>query len=216
MRGKSLLAGVAVLGLFAVAANAELYSFTEITSNSAIDLSGQLQMEVTAVGATQVKFRFTNNVGLASSITDVYFDDGTLLGIASIGSSSGVAFSQLASPGDLPGGGAISPPFVTSAGFSADSDPPTASNGVNASTEWVDIIFDLQVGQDFQSVIDALALDPNTAGALRVGLHMQALSDGQSESYVNDGHNGVIPIPGAALLGFVGLGMVGAIRRRLA
>jgi hypothetical protein len=41
-----------------------------------------------------VNFLFTNQGPLASSITDVYFDDGTLLGIAGVTNFSGVDFSQ--------------------------------------------------------------------------------------------------------------------------
>jgi hypothetical protein len=214
LRRRRQLITILCLGAYTAAARAEIYSFTNITNNSPIDVSGQLQVEVTAVGASQVKFHFTNNVGLASSITDVYFDDGTLLGIASVSGSTGVSFAQFAAPSDLPGGNDLSPDFNTTAGFSADSNAPVSHNGVNASSEWLDVIFNLKTGKDFQSVIDALAMSPGIEGSLRIGLRIQALSDGDSDSYVNNG--GVVPIPGAALLGLVGLGAVGATRRRLA
>ena len=75
------------------------YGFQGITSNSLNDVAigeAQLSVDVTAVAgnAHQVLFTFTNAGPLASSITDVYFDDGTLLGIASISGSSGVSFSR--------------------------------------------------------------------------------------------------------------------------
>src|SRR5512145_721995 len=96
-------AGVVVVG-FCTAASADVIGFFKLTNNGNEDVSAQLSVDVTAVGTDQVAFTFYNNVGIASSITDVYFDDGTLLGIASVTGSAGVDFSQLASPGDLPGG----------------------------------------------------------------------------------------------------------------
>ena len=208
MRASVLLVSFCVL---AENAGAEIYGFTNITNNSPIDVAAQLQVEISAFGAGQVKFRFTNDVGLASSITDVYFDDGTLLDIASVDGSLGVLFQQSAAPPDLPGGDAISPVFQTTTGFSADSDPPVSHNGVNAASEWLDVIFDLQPGEDFQSILDALAMSPETYGSLRIGLRIQGLSDGESDSYIN---NGVVPVPGAFLLGMAGLGALGVMRRR--
>ncbi|MBX9793296.1 MAG: hypothetical protein K2Y02_03245 [Burkholderiaceae bacterium] len=57
-----------------------------------------------SIAANQVLFKFRNVGPAASSITDVYFDDGTLLGIANVLNHGGVDFSQGASPANLPGG----------------------------------------------------------------------------------------------------------------
>ena len=68
-------------------------------------------------GANQATFRFVNTGPSASSITDIYFDDGSLLGIASItDSGAGVDFSQLASPPNLPAGHDCTPDFDVTAG----------------------------------------------------------------------------------------------------
>jgi len=132
-------------------------------------------------GANQATFRFVNTGPSASSITDIYFDDGSLLGIASItDSGAGVDFSQFASPPNLPAGHDCTPDFDVTAGFLADSNPPTQPNGVNASTEYLDITFSLQGGQTFDDVIAELA-----TGALRIGIHVQAFGDGGSESFIN-------------------------------
>jgi hypothetical protein len=138
------------------------------------------------------------NIGpAASSITGIYFDDGTLLGIASIQSGSGVSFSQGASPGNLPGANNASPAFVTTAGFSADSNPPTQPNGVNPG-ESLGITFNLQGVQTFDDVLMDLG-----DGSLRIGVHVQGFAGGGSESFVNA--PAPVPEPGTFVLMATGL-----------
>ncbi len=164
--------------------------FFNITGNSAINAgtATQYTVEVQDLGGGRVSFTFRNTGPAASSITDVYFDDGALLGIASITNGPGVSFSQGASPGNLPGGNSISPPFVTTAGFLADSDPAVQPNGVNPG-EFLQILFDLRTGTNFNDVLADL-----TTGALRIGIHVQGFADGGSESFVN------VPLPEPAAL----------------
>jgi hypothetical protein len=89
---KSVVVIVLAFTLFCVTANAgPTYSFTHIVEpgDGATELAdgaigeAQLFVELTDLGS-QVEFTFTNIGPDASSITDVYFDDGTLLGIAEI------------------------------------------------------------------------------------------------------------------------------------
>jgi hypothetical protein len=208
---------MAAVGMAAGLAEAgTVYNFTQITTNGgAAGVGAQLSVEVEAAGANQVDFIFRNSGPLASSITDVYFDDGTLLGIAAVmNGGPGVSFSQGASPGNLPGGNAVD--FNTTSGFNADSNPPVQPMGVNPG-EMVTIRFNLINGQGLADTIAALELalanpGQDVLGGLRIGIHVQGYSNGQSESFVTGGP--VIPLPSAAAMGAVGL-LVVARRRRL-
>lgn len=202
------------LGVWSAQAHAATLSFDCITNNLAGDCAigeSQLSVDVTSYSATQVLFKFNNTGSSASSITDVYFDDGTLLGIAFLidaddnGGDLGVDFSQGASPGNLPGGNNASPAFVATSGFTADSDPPTQSNGVNLH-ETLGVVFGLQSGGTFADVLSELA-----SGELRIGIHMQGFGPGGNESFVNN----LVPIPAAVWLFGTGLlGLVAVSRRR--
>jgi PEP-CTERM motif len=194
------------LFLIAPTAQADTLSFVNISNNSGIAaaVAGQLSVDFTAVGTTHVAFKFLNNVGIASSITDVYFDDGppsTLLGITSI-SDSGitVAFSQGASPSNLPGGNTVG--FQTTAGFSADSNAPVAPNGVNSASEFVTIVFNLASGKTFADVQTAIG-----NGSLAIGMHVQSIgAGGNSDSFVNTPGKSV---PEPATLSLLGSGLIG-------
>jgi hypothetical protein len=211
-----LLAGA--FFLFAVvSAQALVYTFDNITNNAAGDAAigeAQLWVDVMDVGFNQALFTFGNTGPDYSSICDVYFDDGSLLGIAGlidvddgVGGNSGVDFTQFAMPYNLPGGQNIG--FNTTAGFSADSDPPVQQNGVNPG-ETLGILFNLQLGQTWDNVIAELG-----TGALRIGIHVQGFESGGSESFVN---NNPAPVPEPSTILLVGTGLLGIIgfgRKRL-
>jgi hypothetical protein len=209
------LAG-SILLLQATAASATTLSFDCITDNIAGDCAigeAQLSVTVTSPMAGKVLFTFANAGPAASSITDVYFDDGSLLGIAGLIDAddnalgpfgdAGVDYSQDASPPNLPGGNNASPPFQVTAGFLADSDPSAQPNGVNPG-EWLGIVFDLQTGQNLADVVQEL-----TDGTLRIGIHVQGFATEGSESFVNE------PVPEAGPGALLGLGLAGlAVARR--
>jgi hypothetical protein len=204
------LASVVVLASAGLgsAAHADTFTFDCISNNNAPNCqAGELQLgvEVVAGPAGQAQFIFRNTGSSAASITDIYFDNGTLLGIASVTNGAGVDFSQGASPGNLPGGNSMYPAFQATAGFTADSNPPTQSNGVNPG-ETVSIFFTLQSGGAFADVIRELY-----SREIRIGVHVQGFANGGSESFVN---LAAVPVPAAAWLLVSGLGLLRVARHR--
>ncbi|HSV70544.1 MAG TPA: hypothetical protein VLI72_10550 [Methylibium sp.] len=180
------------------------------------DLDGAL------LAPQQALFVFRNAGPGASSITDLYFDDGTLLGIAAVRNyGSGVDFSQGASPGNLPGGNVLSPRFEATAGFTADSNAPTAPNGANPG-EQVGVLFNLLPGATFFDLtrgLDGVVTDASGAAALRVGIHVQAFAQGDSASFIAEpvAPLSAVPLPAPAWLMGAGLWglLLGGRRRRL-
>jgi hypothetical protein len=215
---------VAAIGVVPIRAHAVTFGFGCITGNVAANCAtgeAQLSVDVTAGLGNTASFTFTNVGPNASSITDIYFDDGTLIGIASVSNGPGTSFTQFASPRNLPGGQTLTPAFETSKGFSVDSDPPIGTGGVNNSTapplEFVTIVFNLLSGVTFSDTLAALA-----DGDLRIGVHVQAFNgaactsdahgcDG-SESFVNRPRPRTpVPEPSTLLLTasvLLGLGML--------
>lgn len=178
-----------------------VYPFEVFTNNGSYyngpDLD--LYVEVSEVEG-QAGFTFYNESLINSSIARIYFDGGSLSGIADITEGTGTSFSQSATPSNLPGVKPLEPPFVTTAGFSIGSDAPRPHSGVNPG-EWVQITFDLINGGSFQSMIDEL-----DTGVLRIGVHIIALPDGSSES--------AIAVPEPATICLFGLGVLALLRKR--
>ena len=192
-----------------VAAGATTLGFGCITNDSATDCGigeAQLSVDVNDPGSG-VEFLFHNVGSDAVKVEGVYFDDGTLLSIASITSGPGVSFSQGATPPELPGANQASPPFMTTQTFLADSDPSVSQNAVGPG-EWLSVVFDLKSGGTFSDVLQDL-----TNGTLRVGVHAIAFASGGSESLVSLPLG--VPEPGAlALLGLAVASLTLRQRRR--
>ncbi len=189
---------------------AETFSFDCITDNLAGDCQigeSQLLVDITDAGNNMVDFTFSNSGTSNSTISEIYFDDGTLLGITSIATSSaGVKFSPGATPPDLPGGNAVG--FEVTAGFLADADNPAPKKGVNIG-EWVTISFSLINGKTYQDTIDAMGTE------LRIGLHVINFDSGGSESFVAPSGVSEVPVPAAAwLFSSALLGLAGVSRKR--
>lgn len=223
---------VILVVILSTAAQAELFDIWGVVENNSFDpVTDQLSVDVTpGPGLNQVKFTFINAPGGdPSSITGIYFDDGTLFGIASIvDSPPSVDFTHPAtSPAELKGANTVDPPFETTTGFSAQSGPPPYHDGVNPG-ESVAIVFDLaddEFGDPFtvDDVIAAIELgfgypadpddenDPWFTDSLRIGVNVQGIGpDDKSDSYI------LVPVPASVVLSILGLGVVGWKLRKYA
>ena len=210
----------------------DLWSVVENNSGMPGTVASQLSVDVTDPGSGQALFTFSNTGSYDFYIADIYFDDGALLGIASVDNSDpGVSFNFPASPGNLPGGNTVSPPFVTSGStlnhFSADANPG-AANGVHPG-ESVGIAFDLINGMTFTDVISSInvGFDPTTyytgsglydgwtLPSLRIGVHVQGIDDGpwgpdKSDTYI------LTPVPASVIIGMLGICVAGIKLRKYA
>lgn len=157
--------------------------------------------EVNVVDFTFHNESFYDDIPIESSIARIYFDDDSLLHIADITDGPGTTFSQSARPKNLPSGKTLEPPFLTTEEFSFNSEAPRPHNGINPG-EWVRITFDIS-GGTFEELIGKL----NT-GAIRIGTHIIAFSDGSSESAVT-----IPEVPEPATIVLLGLGGLVLIRR---
>lgn len=179
-----------ILGLLFLPAMVQALSMTfyNITHNSPESAAiGETQARVDVLEVTdsvgpnqevQVDFRFYQVGSDDMSIEGIYFDDGGLLGIAQIINDSilnqQVSFSQGADPPDLPGGNSVSPAFVTTSGFLADSDAPVQQNGVNPGEEVI-IRYNLLSGISYDDIVTNLSTgDPD----LRIGIHVIGFANG--------------------------------------
>lgn len=242
-------------------ARADLYTFDvwePITNNSDYEdeFAQGLSLQVTNEGLVSgdVLFKFFNNSTIdptpvwdpvllefvdtvgPGAITDIYFDDGALLGISYIINDTGVSFGYPADPGNLPGHNNVSPPFETSSVESGqDEAPHFSADSTNAPLgvdpgEYVGIEFDIG-NNAFADVIDAINLgftqpsnindpdDPWYTNSLRIGVHVSNLGlDNNSDDEPGDYSDSFImtPIPSAVLLGMLGLGVAGLKLRKFA
>jgi len=185
---------------------ATIFPFEIFTTNSpyADDPGWNLYVDVWN-GEGVVNFTFYNASTIQSSIARVYFDDGSLLGLDALTNGPGTQFNTAVSPGDLPGGQNLVPPFTADREFTIGSGNPPPWKGVNNNLgEWVSVRFNLINGGTLDDVIGELS-----TGTLRIGMHLIDLPEGYSESAIF-----VIPEPATIML--LSLGTLVLLRKRRA
>ena len=201
---RSMFTALIIAVLAVSSAHAVIYDFEVFTTNGAysFDLDG-LYVDVTN-GEGYVDFTFYNDSSVQSSVTGLFFDDGSLLGIDSITNGPGTDFVYPRTLGEFPAGHLLAPPFVADRQFNAGASNPVPMKGINegdTANEWVTITFALENGGTLEDVIAEL-----NSGALRIGVHIISLPDGTSES--------AILVPEPATMGLLGLGGLLLMRRR--
>lgn len=224
----SAITFIAALGAGSVSLASIQYGFTNITNNGNQDLSSQLTVDVydkaeaestfsISLGTANILFVFANDVGITSSVAQIYFDDeaGTNAVLSQLGIwdadnntnlGGNVDYSPGGAPPVLPGGNTVVPPFVVSVMASADN--PAPQNGINGSNDLLGLSFVLANGHSYADAIAAL-----NNGDLRVGMHVISIGTrGGSDSYVNTG--GAVPEPTALVVWSLLVGLGVAMRRR--
>ena len=196
-------------------ARAETFGFYNITGNDTADADAgetQLTVDVTDPGGDQVSFKFHNEGSYNMYISDIYFYDGKLeYAPLSMNWSTGVDF--VTPPDDGPFGTGDGLPGYKSwtplSLFLEATQVPGGANGVDPG-EWVEVVFDIKdpVNDDFAEILGDMA-----SSTMVVGIHVQGMGSGDDTA----GSEGFItPVPGAVILGILGLGVAGLKLRKRA
>ena len=168
-------------------AQALQFNFNNITHNNVVNkLTGERQLLVDVtdsfgkedLASNNVLFKFSNVGPFASSMTQIYFDNSTVLKSMGtiVDSGAGVDFAAAAGRMNLPGGNTVN----FSPDFGIKSTGAVSQNGVNPG-EWVSVFFNLSTNKTLKDVFNDLK-----SGSLRVGMHVQAFSNEGSEAFVNN------------------------------
>lgn len=179
--------------------------FLNVSNNSGLSGSGIL-LDVGYDGVNAV-FRITNNTG-TGSITDVYFDL-TSPPILDHAAYFSVPSGWDTDPSPSSFQGLVAPAFATQAG-SDTTAPGIITNGIQTGG-YKDFV--VRVNPLSYANVQTALLQELAQGDLRIGIHMQSISPvapstGTSDWFVST----VVPLPAAAPIGVLGMGLIGVAR----
>ena len=207
-------------------------SFFQITNNGNPSIASQLNVNIATVDSdsTIIRFTFTNDVGIDSSVTEIYVDDGdqhtdgngdndggTFFNAVTIFDQSNTVddgvvtdvdfVAEMANPGDLPGGNIVG--FESTLALLAEANPPPKHNGINEALDFLVLDLDLRDSGSFlwSDLLSAIANNTFRLGFHVISIDEDDTQDG-SESFVT------IPLPASSFLAIGGLGAIGLRRRR--
>jgi len=178
------------------------------TNNTAGDVyASSFQLNVTDGGSGTVLFKFLNNLAANSAaatsfISDVYFENpGNLLSnmVLNVTNVGTVNFEVPNGNLNLSQGNSLTPQFAEA--FGARNVPGTQGN---ASAVQRTEVLGVQFNGNYSNVLAAL-----NNGTLRVGIHVQGLPGGASDSFVTN----AVPEPFTMVGSGVALG-IGAMMRK--
>jgi hypothetical protein len=180
---KSILtvASFAAISSVVSAAPASAFTFSNITGGDTPGDAYQDSFSFDVTGdETSVLFKISNsgNASAASMfIGKIFFDDNGFLSnaVANVGNVGDVAFSGGASNDQLPQGGNG---FTTDYAFTRNNGAGNQRGVQGGET------FGVSFSGNYNNVISAL-----NSGALKLGLHVQALPGGASDSYISSAAN---------------------------
>jgi hypothetical protein len=215
---------VAILSTEAQADMFDQWRIVENNSGLYSTYANQLSVDVTQFGS-MVDFTFSNVGPNPSAITGIYFEDGTLLGLASVIASDpfaddpsrdGLVLGQPAHPSNMPGWSTLDPKFYASSAFSVGSSG--APDGVSPG-ESVVLRYALHSGKTINDVLNAIhvGFDPSTyyvGGSwtqdhIRIGLHVQDIGQ-ESDSLI------LTPAPASVIIAMLGICVAGIKLRKFA
>lgn len=169
----------------AAEADGQWFSFVPCTSNNPGDVAigqAQLFMHVENMNNGTVRFNFTNLGPAASSITQIYIQDGLLEPPPTIQEDpdGSVNFTWGVPNGNpvLPGQNGCPGGFTPTKSLGVvESIPPVQPNGINPG-EWLGLTY--TVSGDYATIMNLL-----TTGVMKIGFHVQGYESGGSESFIN-------------------------------
>lgn len=220
-----VVAGLIALAAPAAASTFESIGFRRLTSFGSADAAAQIDVGFAADG-TRALFRF----GLAAGpnpdavIMDIWFSDpnGLFVPPPQIVATTGTVLFEAGGtnvPANVPGNGAVSPPFVPTAALVAESirvgtggtvlNEDNVANGV-AIGESLTLGLVYAAGKGFSNLVSDLS-----SGAFRIALRLRdvAVPDGFTGSARDGFVSTPIPLPAGAWLALTGLGAAVLLRR---